>query len=63
MCGWTDKRNSIMTDVLTGVKMIKMFCWEDPFSQMVEESRKSVSMPNYTTTDLVHLAYLIAIAI
>ena len=44
MSEWTDRRNGMMSDVLNGIKMIKMFSWEEPFAQSVEECRRYVSL-------------------
>ena len=40
VASFTDRRNRVMTDVLAGVKLMKIFCWEEPFASLVEESRR-----------------------
>ena len=29
-----------MNEIVNGIKVIKMYCWEKPFSHLVEEARK-----------------------
>jgi ATP-binding cassette subfamily C (CFTR/MRP) protein 4 len=35
-----DKRINLLNEVLSGIKIIKMYCWEEPFKKMVESLRK-----------------------
>ncbi|CAM1312341.1 ABCC4 (predicted) [Pycnogonum litorale] len=37
----TDKRAKLMNDVLTGIKIIKMYGWEDRFAKLIAEKRKT----------------------
>jgi hypothetical protein len=36
----TDKRLSLTTDILNGIRVIKMNCWEQPFKKMIKLIRK-----------------------
>ena len=36
----TDKRIRLMNEIVNGIKVIKMYCWEKSFTQMVQEARK-----------------------
>ena len=36
----TDKRIRLMNEIVNGIKVIKMYCWEKPFSLLVDEARK-----------------------
>jgi ATP-binding cassette subfamily C (CFTR/MRP) protein 4 len=36
----TDKRIRIMNEILNGIRVIKMYAWEIPFSKLVAESRE-----------------------
>lgn len=36
----TDKRISILTEILSAIKIIKMYCWEVPFTEKAETLRK-----------------------
>ena len=38
--GKTDKRIRLMSEIVNGMKVIKMYCWEKPFSKLVHESRQ-----------------------
>ena len=29
-----------MNEILTGIKVIKMYCWEKSFAKLVEDTRK-----------------------
>ena len=29
-----------MNEIVAGIKVIKMYCWEKPFSLLVDEARK-----------------------
>lgn len=35
-----DKRIRIMNEVLSGIRIIKMYAWEKPFSALVSELRR-----------------------
>ena len=36
----TDKRIRIMSEIINGMKVIKMYAWETPFAKLVEDARK-----------------------
>ena len=36
----TDTRVSTMNEIITGMKVIKMYCWEMPFSKIINSLRK-----------------------
>ncbi|KAK9869557.1 hypothetical protein WA026_003310 [Henosepilachna vigintioctopunctata] len=36
----TDKRVNMMSEILSGMQVIKMYAWEKPFGKLVENSRK-----------------------
>ena len=36
----TDNRVRIMSEILSGMRVIKMYAWEHSFSQIVAEARK-----------------------
>ena len=36
----TDKRVKLMNEIITGVKVIKMYSWEKPFAKLVVMARK-----------------------
>ena len=38
--GKTDRRIRLMSEIVNGMKVIKMYCWEKPFSKLVHDSRK-----------------------
>jgi ATP-binding cassette subfamily C (CFTR/MRP) protein 4 len=35
-----DERINLLNEILNGIKIIKMYCWEEPFKRMVENLRK-----------------------
>lgn len=37
----TDKRIKFMEEIITGVRVIKMFAWETPFGKMIDSARKN----------------------
>jgi len=47
----TDRRIRIMNEILNGIRVIKMYAWEIPFSKLVDESRTYVSkaLSEYTS--------------
>ena len=36
----TDSRINIINEILNGIKIIKMYCWEDSFKKIVSKIRK-----------------------
>ena len=40
----TDRRIRLMNEILNGIKVIKMYCWEKSFAKLVEDTRKSDSL-------------------
>jgi len=40
VAGKTDKRIRVMNEIINGIRVIKMYAWEIPFSKMVSESRE-----------------------
>ena len=38
----TDERVKVMNEIIAGMRVIKMYCWEKPFGQFVEKIRRSV---------------------
>ncbi|KAF8434986.1 hypothetical protein L210DRAFT_3551531 [Boletus edulis BED1] len=37
---WTDKRSKLLQEILSGIRVIKFFSWEIPFSKRISEFRK-----------------------
>ena len=35
-----DKRIKLLNEILSGIKVIKIYCWEKPFSLLVDQARK-----------------------
>ena len=35
-----DKRISLMSEILNGIKVIKMYAWEKPFAKLVNQARR-----------------------
>jgi ATP-binding cassette subfamily C (CFTR/MRP) protein 4 len=36
----TDERINMTTEILNGIKIIKMYCWEKPFHKLIHQIRK-----------------------
>ncbi len=36
----TDERIKLTSEILNGIKIVKMFCWETPFKSLIEKFRK-----------------------
>ena len=37
---YTDRRVKVMNEVISGMRVLKLYTWEDPFTQLVESLRK-----------------------
>ena len=37
-----DERIGIMGEIIAGMRVIKMYCWEKPFGKVIEEIRRWV---------------------
>ena len=37
----TDERVKLVSDVTTGIRVVKFYCWEQPFRELIDKSRKS----------------------
>ena len=38
----TDNRARLMNDIISGIKVIKMYCWENAFEKLIQEARQYV---------------------
>ena len=38
--GKTDRRIRLMNEIVNGLKVIKMYTWEEPFARLVHKARK-----------------------
>ena len=38
--GATDERILVMKEILTGMRIIKMYCWEKPFMLLITKLRR-----------------------
>lgn len=47
-CKKSDERVSVLTEILNSIKIIKMYCWEIPFTKKVSHLRKLVFDNNNT---------------
>ncbi|GFS19518.1 multidrug resistance-associated protein 4 [Elysia marginata] len=36
----TDKRMKVMSEIISGIRIIKLYCWEKPFGHLVEKLRR-----------------------
>ena len=52
MAEWTDKRVKVMNEIITGMRLIKMYGWEVPFAQTVKQLRLAESVQLMKTTNL-----------
>ena len=37
---FTDERVRVMNEIIAGMRVIKMYCWEKPFGDLVEKIRR-----------------------
>ncbi|KAF8134974.1 ABC transporter [Boletus edulis] len=58
---WTDKRSKLLQEMLSGMRVIKLFSWEIPFLKRISEYRKLETA--YIRTLLVYRSGLTAFAI
>ena len=35
-----DKRIQLTSEILNGIKIVKMYCWEEPFKKIIDKLRK-----------------------
>jgi len=36
---YTDERIKVMNEIIAGMRVIKMYCWEKPFGELVKKIR------------------------
>ena len=49
---WTDKRVKIMNEIIGGVRLLKMYAWEEPFTKAIETIRRAEEKVLRTTSHL-----------
>jgi ATP-binding cassette subfamily C (CFTR/MRP) protein 4 len=40
VAGKTDYRIRLLSDIINGIRVIKMFAWEKPFSKLISNARR-----------------------
>ncbi len=54
--GLTDTRIGIVSDIIVGIKVIKMYAWEKPYWQRLQDTRKySNNMASFVMFQLKYL--------
>ncbi|KAK9869787.1 hypothetical protein WA026_003519 [Henosepilachna vigintioctopunctata] len=53
----TDERVRIMNEIIAGIQVIKMYCWEKPFSKLIEHVRKGEMEAIRTRNFLIGIIY------
>ena len=53
-CKKSDERVSVLTEILNSIKIIKMYCWEIPFTKKVSHLRKLVFDNNNNNNTVYH---------
>lgn len=48
----TDKRTTMMNEILSSIRLIKMYAWEEPFEDKVKEIRKKEKKELWTAAFL-----------
>ncbi|KAJ3271229.1 hypothetical protein HDV01_006962 [Terramyces sp. JEL0728] len=61
----TDSRVKLTQEIISGIRVIKFFTWEDPFSQVIEETRnnevKLVRLRSFTQALIMALAFSVPV--
>ena len=53
---FTDERVKVMNEVISGMKVIKLYTWEDSFSELVGKIRAYVTFLSYERSMLLNRA-------
>lgn len=58
---WTDKRSKLLQEMLSGMRVIKLFSWETPFLKRIAEYRRlEMAYATFHSLDYIDLLYLSA---